>query len=117
MKKYVFEKEFSVDEVVDMFDGSVVVDDFKKSGVYMIDLGSRGEVEDVVMVSDVNELLVCESVDELYNKYYKESEIVEEWDDEIIESMKMDMVVSFDDGMYSECMNDEVGFNYMFIRV
>ena len=81
MKKISLDKVFSVKEVMERYIG-VDVSDFKKSGVYKIEIGSRGEVENVEKVSDVNEVLVCEDVGELFTCYYGNMEEEEGWDED-----------------------------------
>ena len=52
-----------VNVLVKEFDNSVEVCDFEKSGVYCVDIGSRGEIENVSFVSESDEVVLREKED------------------------------------------------------
>ena len=59
-----------VNVLVKEFDNSVEVCDFEKSGVYCVDIGSRGEIEKVSFVSESDEVVLREKEDIISDKLF-----------------------------------------------
>ena len=76
-------------------------------GVFCVEIGSRGEVEDVVKVEVVDGVLVVESVEGILNSM----------DEEDRESMREWVDVEFDDGVVVKCIGEELCFEYVRVEV
>ena len=71
-----------VNVLVKEFDNSVEVCDFEKSGVYCVDIGSRGEIEKVSFVSESDEVVLREKEDIISDMMDGVSESCREYYDE-----------------------------------
>ena len=103
-------KEVSVDELLkiigwdisDWFEGEVF-----ESGVYKIEVGSRGEIEGVSKVDVVDGVFEVKSVEEMLDscKDEEEREEMEDW-----------CYVELDDGVVNVCEFEEYGYDYYRVR-
>jgi hypothetical protein len=82
---------------------------FKESGVFRIEVGSRGEIEDVVKVEVIDGVLEVESVEEILNSM----------DEEDREGMRDWVDVEFDErnGIVMKSIGDELCFEYVRVEV
>ena len=104
-------KEVSVDELLkiigwdisDWFEGEVF-----ESGVYKIEFGSRGEIEEVEKVEVKDGVFEVMSREELLDscKDEEEREEMEDW-----------CYVELDDGVVNVCVFEEYGYDYYKVRV
>ena len=86
----------------------VEYDDFVESGVYKIEVGSRGEVESVSKVDVVDGVFEVKSVEEMLDscKDEEEREEMEDW-----------CYVELDDGVVNVCEFEEYGYDYYRVKV
>ena len=86
----------------------VEYDDFVESGVYKIEVGSRGEVESVSKVDVVDGVFEVKSVEEMLDscKDEDEREEMEDW-----------VYVEMESGVVSVCEFEEYGYDYFYVRV
>ena len=104
-------KEVSVDELLkiigwdisDWFEGEVF-----ESGVYKIEVGSRGEIEGVSKVDVVDGVFEVKSVEEMLDscESEEEREEMEDW-----------CYVELDDGVVNVCEFEEYGYDYYRVKV
>ena len=82
---------------------------FKESGVFCVEIGSRGEIEDVVKVEVIDGVLEVESVEEILNSM----------DEEDREGMRDWVDVEFDErnGIVMKSIGDELCFEYVRVEV
>ena len=82
-------------------------DESFESGVYKIEIGSRGLVEDVVKVEVVDGVFEVESSEELLDscKDEEEREEMEDW-----------VYVELDDGVVNVCVFEEYGYDFYRVR-
>ena len=100
-------KEVSVDELLkiigwdisDWFEGEVF-----ESGVYKIEFGSRGEIEDVSKVEVVDGVFEVKSVEEMLDSCKDEEER---------EEMEYWCYVEMFEGVVSVCEFEEYGYDYV----
>ncbi len=78
-------------------------DESFESGVYKIEIGSRGLVEDVVKVEVVDGVFEVESVEEILNSM----------DEEDRESMREWVDVELNNGIVSKVIGDELCFDFV----
>lgn len=112
--KFVEGVEFEV--LVNKFE--IEEDLYTGSGVYKVVIGSRGEVEEVVLVSNSNEFVLKE-FDELVEEMFSDEE-------EVIEEMKGDEYINEfvssgkdeEDGVefYYECLGEEYSREYYYVK-
>ena len=77
-------------------------------GVFCVEIGSRGEVEDVVKVEVVDGVLEVESVEEILNSMDEEDrESMSEWVD----------VEKRYDGVVEMIIGDELGYDFVRVEV
>ena len=99
-------KKFSVVELDEKY--GVDESDFVESGVYKIEIGSRGEVESVSKVEVVDGVFEVESVEEILNSMDEESrDEMSEWVD----------VESRYDGVVEVIIGDEMGYDFVRVEV
>ena len=99
-------KKFSVVDVDDKY--GVDVDDFVESGVYKIEIGSRGEVESVSKVEVIDGVFEVESVEEILNSMDEESrDEMSEWVD----------VEKRYDGVVEVIIGEENGYDFVRVEV
>ena len=99
-------KKFSVVELDEMY--GVDESDFVESGVYKIEIGSRGEVESVSKVEVVGGVFEVESVEEILNSMDEESrDEMSEWVD----------VEKRYDGVVEVIIGDEMGYDFVRVEV
>ena len=99
-------KKFDVVELVENY--GVDESDFVESGVYKIEIGSRGEVEDVVKVEVVDGVFEVESVEEILNSMDEEDrEEMSEWVD----------VEKRYDGVVEVIIGEENGYDFVRVEV
>ena len=98
-------KKFSVVELDEKY--GVDESDFVESGVYKIEIGSRGEVESVSKVEVVDGVFEVESSEELLDscKDEEEREEMEDW-----------VYVELDDGVVNVCVFEEYGYDFYRVR-
>ena len=114
MEKIKFENSSSIEVINNKFDYGV--GDFSKyykgEGVYCFVIGSRGEIDDIMKVSDNNEFELS-SKEELIEECKEDSDDIEnEYWDEFCESGKID---NNDIESYYECLGEEDGRMYFYI--
>ena len=99
-------KEVSVDELREKL--CVEYEDFDGSGVYKIEVGSRGEIEGVSKVEVVDGVFEVKSVEEMLDSCSdeEEREEMEDW-----------VYVELDDGVVRVCEFEEYGYDYYKVRV
>ena len=102
-------KVVSVDELCEKYYGGLLEEDFDSgSGVYKIEIGSRGLVEDVVKVEVVDGVFEVESVEEILNSMDEEDrESMSEWVD----------VEKRYDGVVEMIIGDELGYDFVRVEV
>ena len=99
-------KKFSVVELDEKY--GVDESDFVESGVYKIEIGSRGEVESVSKVEVVGGVFEVESVEEILNSMDEESrDEMSEWVD----------VEKRYDGVVEVIIGDEMGYDFVRVEV
>ena len=112
-------REFSEDDLVKMI-GWDIGDWFEKieSGVYKIEVGSRGEIEDISKVEVIDGVFEVESKEEFMKRMLKEyelykdgelinSEEIEEYREELDEWVYVEMF----EGVVSMCESEENGYD------
>ena len=99
-------REVSVDELMEKL--CVERDDFIESGVYKIDIGSRGEIEEIERVEVIDGCIEVKSVEEILDSCSdeEEREEMEDW-----------VYVELDDGVVNCCEFEEFGYDYYRVRV
>ena len=114
-------REFSEDDLVkmigwdisDWFEGEVY-----KSGVYKIEVGSRGEIEEVSKVEVVDGVFEVESKEEFMKRMLKEYELYK--DGELINSKEIEeyreeleywCYIEMFEGVVSMCESEENGYD------
>ena len=99
-------REVSVDELREKL--CVENEDFDGSGVYKIEVGSRGEIEGVSKVEVVDGVFEVKSVEEMLDSCSdeEEREEMEDW-----------VYVELDSGVVNCCVFEEYGFDYYRVRV
>ena len=101
-------REVSVDELLKII-GWDISDCFEKieSGVYKIEFGSRGEIEEIELVEVKNGCFEVMSREELLDscKDEEEREEMEDW-----------CYVELDSGVVNCCVFEEYGFDYYRVR-
>ena len=99
-------REVSVDELMKKL--CVERDDFIDDGVYKIDVGSRGEIEEVERVEVKDGVFEVMSREELLDSCNdeEEREEMEDW-----------VYVELDSGVVNCCVFEEYGFDYYRVRV
>ncbi len=99
-------REFSVDELREKM--IVEYSDFVESGVYKIEIGSRGEVESVSKVEVIDGVFEVESVEEILNSMDEESrDEMSEWVD----------VEKRYDGVVEVIIGEENGYDFVRVEV
>ena len=99
-------KKFSVGDVDDKY--GVDESDFVESGVYKIEIGSRGEVESVSKVEVIDGVFEVESVEEILNSMDEESrDEMSEWVD----------VEKRYDGVVEVIIGEENGYDFVRVEV
>ena len=101
-------REFSVEELCDKkYFGGLERDDFDGNGVYKIEVGSRGEIEDVSKVEVKDGVFEVESREELLDscKDEEEREEMEDW-----------VYVELSDGVVNCCVFEEYGYDFYRVR-
>ena len=99
-------KKFSVVELDEKY--GVDESDFVESGVYKIEIGSRGEVESVSKVEVIDGVFEVESVEEILNSMDEESrDEMSEWVD----------VEKRYDGVVEMIIGDEMGYDFVRVEV
>ena len=99
-------KKFSVVELDEKY--GVDESDFEVSGVYKIEIGSRGEVEGVSKVEVIDGVFEVESVEEILNSMDKESrDEMSEWVD----------VEKRYDGVVEVIIGEENGYDFVRVEV
>ena len=98
-------REVSVDELREKL--CVEYEDFDGSGVYKIEVGSRGEIEGVSKVEVVDGVFEVKSVEEMLDSCSdeEEREEMEDW-----------VYVELDDGVVNVCVFEEYGYDFYRVR-
>ena len=102
-------REFSVKELCDnKYFGGLENDDFDGNGVYKIEVGSRGEIEEVSKVEVVDGVFEVKSEEELLDscECEEEREEMEDW-----------VSVEMFEGVVSVCEFEEYGYDYVKIMI
>jgi len=99
-------REVSVDELREEL--CVEYEEFSESGVYKIEVGSRGEIEGVSKVEVKDGVFEVKSVEEMLDSCSdeEEREEMEDW-----------VYVELDDGVVNVCEFEEYGYDYYRVRV
>ena len=115
MEKIKFVKGSSFKDISDNFNNfEYSVEDYKGEGVYCFITSCRGEIDDIIKVSDNNEFELS-SKEELIEECKEDSDSIEnEYWDEFCESGKVDNNVN-DVESYFECLGEEDGRIYFYI--
>ena len=101
--------EFGVEELCEKYFGGLEVEDFDSgSGVYKIEVGSRGEIEGVSSVEVKEGVFEVKSVEEMLDSCSdeEEREEMEDW-----------VYVEMESGVVSVCEFEEYGYDYFYVRV
>ena len=102
-------KVVSVDELCEKYYGGLLEEDFDSgSGVYKIEVGSRGEIEGVSKIDVVDGVFEVKSREELLDSCESEDEreYMENW-----------VYVEMSDGVVEVCEFEEYGYDYYRVRV
>ena len=106
---------FGVNDLCEKLLGRVEVEDFDSSGVYKIEVGCRGEVEEVSKIDVVDGKFVVESKEEYMKR------VLEEYDREDVDDYRKDLEYWVDleliDGVLKMYKNEEDGFDVYRVEV
>ena len=113
MDKIKFERSSNFKDISNEFNGFVYNEgDYKGNGVYCFIVSCRGIVDEIIKVSDNNELELS-SKEELIKECMEDSDDIEyDYWDEFCESGKID---NNDIESYYECVGEEDGRMYFYI--